>query len=138
MDDLITVATFWDVFDADFTKMMLDLEGIPSMLDNRHVVVLRWDYANAIGGIRLRVRKADAERATQLLRDKPIRPDSTKHAISDAEYELACPCCGSLDVRYEKFSRCVFFLTWLILGFPIIIPRKRFKCRNCRHRWKSA
>ena len=37
---LVTVATFWDVFDADFVKMMLDLDGIPSVLEDKHMVLL--------------------------------------------------------------------------------------------------
>ena len=132
----VTVATFWDVFDADFTRTMLDLEGIPSVLDDQYLVQLAWHYANAIGGVRLRVRASDAARARRLLRDTPIRPDSTRHAMSDAEHDLACPMCGSLEVRSEKFSRFAFFLTWLVLSLPIPIPRRRIKCRTCKHTWR--
>jgi hypothetical protein len=135
-DELVTIATFRDVFEADFVKTMLDLEGVPCLLESLDMVLLRWDYSNAVGGIKIKALAQDAERARQLLREKPIRPDSTRLKISDPEYDLACPRCSSLDVRYEKYSRCVFFVSWLILGFPIIIPARRFKCRACRHRWK--
>jgi hypothetical protein len=135
-DEPVTVATFWDVFDADFLWTMLDLEGIPAVLEDRHLVQLAWHYANAIGGIRVRVRASDAPRARQLLRDTPIRPDSTRHAMRDPEHDLACPKCGSLEVRGERFSRFIFFLTWLFPGWPIPIPRRRIKCRMCKHIWR--
>jgi hypothetical protein len=136
-DKLVTVATFRDIFEADFVTTIFDLEGIPSILANQHVAILRWDYSNAIGGIRLNVLGKDAERARQLLRDRPIRPDSARPPVIDRDYDLACPECGSLEVRYERFSRFAFFLSWLVLGIPIPIPRRRFKCRTCRHGWKA-
>ena len=137
-DKVVTIAAFRDVFEADFAKTILELEGVRCTLEGQYIVLLRWDYSNATGGVRLKALERDAQRARQLLREKPIRPDSTAHGITDPEYDLSCPRCGSLDLRYEKYSRCVFFASWLILGFPIIIPRKRLKCRACRHRWKPS
>jgi len=137
-DGPVTIATFWELFDADFVKTMLDLEGIPAILTNECIILLDWRYANATGGIRVNVRGQDAARARRLLSEQPIRPDVAKPAVIDPEYELACPRCGSLEVRYERFSRFAFFLSLLMLGFPILVLRRALKCRTCRHRWKRS
>ena len=61
---LITIATFGESLQAEISKTKLEDEGIKCLLaeDPTHSL-----YGFAAGGIRLRVRESDAERALQIL-----------------------------------------------------------------------
>jgi len=44
---------------------------------------------------------------------------------------LSCPKCGSTDVSKPEFSRRVFAISFLLLGFPIPFLRKTRHCFDC-------
>jgi hypothetical protein len=52
---LVTVASFRDLHEALLAKGSLDSAGITCFLANENIVRLDWLYANAVGGIKLRV-----------------------------------------------------------------------------------
>jgi len=69
MDDLLTIATFADVAEAELAKDRLHLEGIISfVLDAQTVGVMPYLTA-ATGGVRVQVKPGDAERAREILGD---------------------------------------------------------------------
>lgn len=64
---MITVATFDTMPDAHIALGRLRAEGIDCVLADEHMVQTDWLYAIAVGGIKLRVAEADAERARDIL-----------------------------------------------------------------------
>ena len=64
---MITVATFDNQADAHIAKGRLEAEGLSPVLGDNHLVQTDWLYSAALGGIKLQVPEAEAERARVLL-----------------------------------------------------------------------
>lgn len=64
---MITIATFDTMPDAHIALGRLRAEGIEARLADEHMVQTDWLYAIAVGGIKLQVDEADAERARTIL-----------------------------------------------------------------------
>lgn len=154
-EELITVANFSHPTEADPVIAWLESEGIECFLTNEHTVTMNWLWSNAIGGVGVRVKAVDAERANEILQvalnpDRSIRvvlnpdtigdrstpADSEADQGSDDSSEIRCPQCGSENVYYEKFSRRLAFASWALLGVPLPFFKKKWKCRECEHLFK--
>lgn len=144
-DDLITVATFSHPTEADPVVAWLESEGIECFLTNEHTVTMNWLYSNAIGGVGVRIRAGDVERANEILQ-VISNPDATGEKSAPEDFEtdqgnedasdVHCPQCSSADVYYEKFSRRLVFASWVLLTVPLPFFKKRWKCRECEHQFK--
>jgi hypothetical protein len=66
-DELVTVATFGDVVEANIARSRLEASGIEAVLADDRLVGVMPLLTGAIGGIRLRVRESDAEKAISAL-----------------------------------------------------------------------
>lgn len=64
---MVTVATFENIVDAHIALGRLQAEGIPAHLSDEHLVQTDWLYSIAVGGIKLQVVPAFADRARQVL-----------------------------------------------------------------------
>lgn len=67
MDDLVTVALFPDVAEAELAKQRLELEGIRAFVIDGYAAGVMPYLANAIGGVRVQVDPRDLERAKEVL-----------------------------------------------------------------------
>lgn len=77
----VTVATYDYPHEARLAQTMLDAAEIPTSLSDDHLVDAFPFYANAIGGIKLRVLEEHGEEARELLADveaPPLRDRSTR------------------------------------------------------------
>ena len=144
-EELITVANFSHPTEADPVVAWLESEGIECFVTNEHTVTMNWLYSNAIGGVGVRVKASDVERANEILRavstpdavgDEPTPTDSEMDQDSDATSDICCPQCGSENVHYEKFSRHLVFASWILLTVPLPFFKKKWKCRDCEHVFK--
>ncbi len=70
--DFVTVQTFSNPVLAHMVRNRLEEEGVRAFLANEALVSTVWHLSNAIGGIRLQVAAADAERAAALLAEAPL------------------------------------------------------------------
>jgi len=71
----VMIARYGGVPEALLAKSMLDSAGIESFLGDENLVRLDWFYSNLVGGIKLMVRKEDAETARALLeKNTPEKP----------------------------------------------------------------
>jgi len=50
--------------------------------------------------------------------------------------QLYCPECDSLDMYHSKPSRRFVLLSCLLLGFPLLFLKRKWKCRECGNQWK--
>ena len=139
---LITVANFSHPTEADPVVAWLESEGIECFLTNEHTVTMNWLYSNAIGGVGVQVKAADAGRANEILQvvlnpdtigGEPIPADSETDQVSDAARDMRCPQCDSENVYYEKFSRRLVFASWVLLTVPLPFFRRKWRCRECEH-----
>ena len=141
-EELITVANFSHPTEADPVVAWLESEGIECFLTNEHTVTMNWLYSNAIGGVGVQVKAADAERANEILQvvlnpdtvgGEPVPADSETDQGSNAASDMRCPQCGSENVYYEKFSRRLVFASWVLLTVPLPFFRRKWRCRECEH-----
>jgi tetratricopeptide (TPR) repeat protein len=131
---LVTVATFSYPTEAYLSKAKLEAAGIWSFVADAETVTTNWLYSNAIGGVKLRVKKDDVERAIELLHNsEPIEWDEEGFEEAD---EVSCPQCGSIETSYERYRMRLVFLSWLLLSFPIPFLKREWKCKACGHSWK--
>ncbi|MDX1604630.1 MAG: hypothetical protein R3202_00485 [Candidatus Competibacterales bacterium] len=63
----VTVATYDFLPDAEIARGRLRAEGVAAHLADQHLVQTDWLYSIAVGGIKLQVAPADAERAREIL-----------------------------------------------------------------------
>lgn len=141
-EELITVANFSHSTEADPVVAWLESEGIECFVTNEHTITMNWLYSNAIGGVGVRVKAADVDRAKAILqvvlnpdaiRDESAPANSEADQESDDNSEIRCPKCGSENVYYEKFSRRLVFASWAILSIPLPFFKRKWKCRECEH-----
>lgn len=136
LERLVTVASFTSPWEAQLARARLEAEGIESMVADEHLVRLHWVISNAVGGVKIKVRPEDAaQAAAALAMDAPL-PEI--YLVTEEEAALRrCPGCNSENITFQRWSRLAFFGTWLLLGFPLPVPRNRWSCRRCRAVWRD-
>lgn len=65
----VTIFTTFDAWEAHLARHTLERAGIEAFVADEHVVGVNWLYANALGGVKLRVRARDAEEAIRILEE---------------------------------------------------------------------
>ena len=75
-DVTVTIRSFPDIMQAWLAKSNLESGGIECFLVDDEMVRLHWGIANMLGGVKLQVKREDAEAALELL-DQPVpeQPD---------------------------------------------------------------
>lgn len=131
---LVILQQFRDIPEALLAKGKLESAGIPCVLADGNLVRMDWLLSNAIGGIRLQVRKQDFEVARALL-SEPIPPEFGEEEFGEPFVQPRCPRCCSLDIGYEKINRFWTYGLWLLLSFPIPIRKSNWKCYTCGVEW---
>jgi len=132
---LVTIATYSQAIEADLSRTRLESEGIDCFLADEHTVTVNWLYSNAVGGVKLKVRESDGQRAIEILRRQPVTADDPDDQVAEHD-EIRCPRCDSTDVNYERFSRRLTFASWLLLSFPFPFFKRKWECRKCGLQWK--
>jgi len=116
LERLVTVATYVLPWEAQLAKARLASEGVAAVVADENAAGIYG--ANAVGCIKLRVREADADRATALLStDRPL-PALYLVTEEDAR-QMRCPSCRSEEVASEGWFR------------------PRWSCRACGARWRD-
>ena len=134
---LVTIATFSYPTEAYIPKTKLEAEGIWSFVADADTVTMNWLYSNAIGGVKLQVRKEDVEKALEILNREPEPIEWQDEDFEEEEKEeTPCPQCHSDNTRYEKYAMRLIFLSWLILRFPLPFLKREWKCQDCGYTWK--
>lgn len=67
MDEFVTIATYDKSIDAHIALGRLAAEGIEAQLFDEQMVQMDWLYSIALGGIKLRVARSDAQAARKVL-----------------------------------------------------------------------
>ena len=137
MNRFVTIASFRDLPLAELAKAKLESEGVTSFLLNKNHISINWLYSFALGGVQVQVRLDDAEKASKILNeDCTSELDEIEDILPPIDQNDLCPNCGSRNLELQQASRKAGALT-LLTGFPFILFRKRYKCRDCGHKMKS-
>jgi hypothetical protein len=133
--NLVTVRKFRDLPEALLAKGALESVGIECSMADDNLVRLDWFISNFVGGIKLRVRPEDAERATQLL-DEPMLEGMYVEGVGFYE-QPRCPKCDSLDVSFQGLNKPVAYGS-AYFGLPIPLQRDSWKCAACNEEWEET
>ena len=110
-------------------RLRLEAGGVPAYLENENLVQMDWMFSNATGGVRVLIVEEDAERAKEILQDAPLEPDSAGMPL--------CPQCSSSKTAPDERPRRWAFLTLLLLGFPFLVSKTRWRCADCGLSWNE-
>lgn len=137
MSELVTIARFRDLAEAELARGKLEAEGIPAFLADQYLVGLDWNYSNAVGGVRLQVPLEWAEEARDILKADNSAAVSELQTSSLFSQKDSCPSCGSTSVRKVKLSRKSGAIS-LLLSLPIFFWGTRIVCQQCARSWTPA
>jgi hypothetical protein len=82
-DELITVGVYETPLQAAIARNFLEAEGVPAYLADDATVGMAWHLTGAVGGVKLRVARDDAERAWRLLEELKRKEDDKAVLNSD-------------------------------------------------------
>lgn len=97
-ENLVTIATFRYLTEAEAAKIHLEAEGITVFLADAEIVNMDWLFANAVGDIKLQVPPAEAEVA--LFHLNKTQSKRRERAARDDFGEETCLACGA-DIPEE-------------------------------------
>jgi DNA-directed RNA polymerase subunit RPC12/RpoP len=122
--DLVTIRTFQNYFTAHILLARFRDSGIECFLKDEFLVTVDPILSNAVGGIKLVVKKEDAEEASLLLQqfDESYRQSAV------------CPKCGSKTIelipKKTTANMATAILTWLF-GSYAISAKNVYHCTSC-------
>jgi predicted Zn-ribbon and HTH transcriptional regulator len=133
---LVTVATFPEAIEAHIYRNRLENEGIPSFIADENVVTNQPWHSIAYGGVKLRVRAQDQEKALALINE--IRYDSPDTAPDDNPVinPSSCPVCESKRIKQKSITGTWPLIKSILFLFPVR-TRKKMVCLKCGYRWRA-
>jgi hypothetical protein len=138
---LIVVRAFSHLHEADLACSALQAAGIHATLVDDHIVAANWLYSNVVGGVKVLVAVDDAAAAQAVL---AIPAEIEGSAVADGgggtpgAEASTCPRCGSHNLASVTPGRRLLFVSWLVVGFPVLPVMRRTKCGDCGHRFRAA
>lgn len=119
-DQFVRLGQFRDLTEALVVKGMLESSGIQCFLGDENTVRMDWFWSNAVGGVKLWVRKSDAESAralTQETRDETAAENISTRPTTRQKYALRSAIAGFV-VSALGLSCSYFFYTRINRKMP--------------------
>ena len=109
-------------------KLALESQGIEVIIENRGIIDANPLLANATGGIKIKVRKEDEEKAREIL----------KKAFKENMEERGkrCPKCGSENIVEKRLNPLILLLSVVTLGLYFLAFYWPYRCRKCGYCWR--
>lgn len=122
--DFVTIRTFQNYFTAHILLGRFRDSGIECFLKDEFLVTVDPILSNAVGGIKLVVKKEDEEEANLLL-----------HQFDESYRQSAvCPKCGSKTIelvpKKTTANMATAILTWLFGSYAISV-KNVYQCSSC-------
>ncbi len=128
------IATYLHPWEAEIARGLLVSEGINATLADENTVRMDWNFALALGGIRLFVPADSVHAAREVLERQ--RSGEYEQALED-EQDLAPEVCERCGSRSLRATHSVWWILLLIVTFLIAAifppPRKGMRCKDCGH-----
>ena len=124
MNDLVIIQTFDNFFSANIQLTRLRAAGVECYLKDEYIVSIDPFLSNAIGGIKLMVRKSEEHNVRKLLRE----------LNAESDQKLLCPQCGSnkfiLVPKRTTENLLAAITTWLFSAYAVSAENV-YQCSNC-------
>lgn len=135
---LVTLKTFENSIEANLLRSKLESEGILCFLFDENMVSLNPLYNITLGGIKLKIREADAQKALQIIEEVETTPFT-----DEQDRQVQCPNCRSTQL-YSDFKSVrditgilTFIVSLLFFVFPFYY-KSVYKCRQCGAEFSPA
>ncbi|CAB5499811.1 putative signal transducing protein [Bathymodiolus azoricus thioautotrophic gill symbiont] len=137
--ELVAVESYNHPIDAYLAKGRLEVEGVPVFLANEHHVWMNWSYAQALGGMQLKVSPQHFTDAQKIL--KMHNQGEYEHLLNEIFLEIDtknCPNCNA-NSYVSKFPLHRIFFTLVSLAISVVLLSKRtlHTCQQCNQKWKD-
>ncbi|MEO6846257.1 MAG: DUF2007 domain-containing protein [Chthoniobacterales bacterium] len=126
---MITIARFSKPEEAHLLRLRLEAGDVPAFTLDENTIQMDWLYSNAIGGVRVQIAEEDLEAAREILQELPI-----ENLPADMP---ECPKCTSRNTTLDDLPRRLSFLSLLLIGFPLLFSKTRWKCLACNNTWNE-
>lgn len=92
LSKLVTIETFSSAWEAQLARASLEAEGVDAVIADEHFLSLYGALTSTLGGVRLQVRPEDADRASELLRNRRpflylVRDEDDSPVLDEPEEE---------------------------------------------------
>lgn len=131
----LVLRRFRDLPDALLFNSILDSADIECFLADENTIRMDWLWSNLLGGIKLCVRKLDADAASSLLEQSV--PDVFEVGAVGEYQQPRCPKCRSLEVSFQGLNKAVDY-TSALLGGPRPLHRSLWGCDACGRQWPES
>lgn len=123
------IAVYQYTTEALLFKGKLESEGIEVFLQDENTINTDPLLSNAIGGVKLLVRKEDVMFAKQILNSIP------DYSVDEHGDLLKCPKCGEQKIDYltsvTDFKSLISFIFGLLLNIFPFYTKYKYRCENC-------
>jgi hypothetical protein len=119
---MVTAATFPEAIEAHIFRSRLEAEGIPCVIADENIVTIQPWHTIAYGGVKLRVRQQDQERAQALIAE--IR------SLEQPDHDR-CPACHSDKIKLKRNVSLLNKVFTILFG--VGSGKSKFICLNCGH-----
>ena len=133
---LVTVATFPEAIEAHIYRNRLETEGIPCVIADENVVSNQPWHSIAYGGVKLRVRAQDQEKALALINEMRHGPQADETEDDEYSSPPTCPICESKRIKQKSNTGTWSLIKSVLFVFPVE-TQKKFICLNCGYRWQT-
>jgi hypothetical protein len=132
--DVVILRKFRDIPVALLAKSILDSAKIECFLTDVNTIRMDWLWSNAVGGVKLLVKKVDVAAAQQLLDQERVdafEVDGVGHFS-----QPICPQCESLEVSFKGLNKTLAYGS-IALGVPFPASHLAWHCNVCGHVWED-
>jgi|SRR5690242_3910885 len=130
----LVLRRYRDQPDAFLYGSILDSAAIECFLADENTIRMDWFWSNALGGIKLWVRSADAETASSML-DEDVPEKFDVEGVGEYQ-QPRCPKCQSLEVSFHGFNKPADYARALLGGSPL--HRSLWECDSCGRLWPES
>jgi ribosomal protein L37AE/L43A len=131
----LVLRRFRDLPHALLFRSILESGGIECFLADENTIRMDWFWSNLLGGVKLCVRKADADSAASLL-GQGVPEKFDVEGVGEHQ-QPRCPKCQSLEVSFQGLNKAVDY-TRALLGGHLPHSRSLWECDSCAYQWPES
>jgi hypothetical protein len=138
-----TLITFTYPHEAHMAKLLLESEGIQTMIQDEKTIQVKNFLSNALGGVKLSVQNEDYVQGIAILkkggyiREEDYKPEEVRFVYVDKSHDdTFCPFCKSDNIAKNKGINLFTVIFYFLIGVMIPIFKIKYKCYDCEKEWK--
>jgi len=146
-DGFVIAHVFQHEYEARLFMLKLEDAGIESFIADHLVVAANPLFVDAVGGIKVRIRTSDIEKALPVIEEYKQVEFENSHIKSETitvgkskfeSYPAYCPKCGSEKVYIQKLGALKAIIAIVSLNFYLPgLYNNNFYCLDCEENWSE-